>query len=397
MSKDRGAEGRRPYKYLIETPDRHGNVRLYYRPPGGSWVRLREKPGTAAFDAEYGRAMRNETAPRPADCSRRLARQGSLRWLVEAYYVAAPFQRLDESTRRVRRRILDGICQIAGDYPYGQMEPKDVAKLRDAKLSNSNGATPEAANARVKALRAVFAWATMPEYAQASRNPAAAVSYLPSNNPDGHRTWTETEAQQYETRHPLGTKARLAFDLLVYTGVRISDLALLGPQMERDGRLVFTEQKGRKHHAKPHQPPILPALRRSIEAYRANNPEAAGHLVYLVTEQGRPHTVKGLGNWFARQCRMAGLNSGLSAHGIRKFGAVRALEEGASAAELQALFGWSTMKQVELYTRKANRARLEDSAAAHLERENKTGIKADETVALLGDVASGATIRAKKA
>lgn len=389
MKQRQGTQRGRPYKYLIETPDRHGNVRLYYRPPGGRWVRLREKPGTAGFDGEYGRAVRSEAARTLT--TRRIPRQGSLHWLVEQYYTAAPFQRLDASTRRVRRRILDQICVAVGDYAFAQMEARDVAKLRDVKAT-----APEAGNSIVKALRALFAWASLPEYALASRNPAAAVTYLKSNNPDGHRAWTEREAQQYEARHPLGTKARLAFDILVYTGVRISDLAVLGPQMERDGKLYFTEQKGKMRHAKKHAMPILPSLRRSIDAYRAAHPEAAGHLVYLTTKQGRTHTVKGLGNWFARQCRMAGLELGLSAHGIRKFGAERAFEQGASIADLQAIFGWSTLKNPELYTRKAKRAQLEESAMWRLERGNKTGIEGDEIVALSGGIASGATIRAKK-
>src|SRR5690242_15023868 len=51
------------------------------------------------------------------------------------------------------------------------------------------------------------------------------------------------------------------------------------------------------------------------------------------------------------------------------------LEDGASAGELQALFGWATLRQVDLYTRKANRARLEDSTVGRLERENKNSIK----------------------
>jgi hypothetical protein len=106
MSKDRGTQSKRPYKYVIETPDRHGNVRLYYRPPGGTWIRLREKPGTAAFDAEYGRAMRSETASTPT--IRRSSCQGSLHWLCEQYCLSPAFlQGLDTRTQYVRRRILD--------------------------------------------------------------------------------------------------------------------------------------------------------------------------------------------------------------------------------------------------------------------------------------------------
>jgi hypothetical protein len=76
--------------------------------------------------------------------------------------------------------------------------------------------------------------------------------------------------------------------------VRISDLAVLWPQMERDGKLYFTEHKGRVSQTKRHEMPILPPLPRSIEACRTADPEMARHLVFLVTDQGRPHTVKGL-------------------------------------------------------------------------------------------------------
>ena len=102
-----------------------------------------------------------------------------------------------------------------------------VAKLRDEKAG-----FPEAANHRLKALRQLFAWACLPAYRYANKNPARDVTYLKSNNPDGIPAWSEADAARYEARHPIGTKARLAFDLLLYTGVRRSDAVRLGPQME---------------------------------------------------------------------------------------------------------------------------------------------------------------------
>jgi integrase len=39
---------------------------------------------------------------------------------------------------------------------------------------------------------------------------------------------------------PLGTKARLALALLLFTGVRRSDVVKLGHHVERDGVLHFT-------------------------------------------------------------------------------------------------------------------------------------------------------------
>ena len=145
--------------------------------------------------------------------------------------------------------------------------------------------------------------------------------------PDGRAeesdfAWTEEDVQKYEARHPVGTKARLALDLFLYTGVRISDVVRLGRGMERDGCLVFTEEKGGSRTPKRHVLQILPPLRRSIDATSC----ATTHLVYLVTEFGTPYTKKGLGNWFKRRCREAGVDPDLSAHGLRKLGAIRCAE-----------------------------------------------------------------------
>jgi hypothetical protein len=53
---------------------------------------------------------------------------------------------------------------------------------------------------------------------------------------EGHHTWTEEEIQQYYKRHPLGTKPRLALDLLRYTTGRREDAPRPGRQHIRDGK-----------------------------------------------------------------------------------------------------------------------------------------------------------------
>jgi integrase len=406
--------GIRLYRYLVEDVDRHGKVRIYFRRKGQAKILLNERPGTAAFEAEYQRAFRGEL--KPASTSHHTpATPQTMRWLCEQYHASAAFQSLAPSTRKVRRGILEAICgrriegNRAGDLPFAEMEPRHVAKLRDEKT-----AFPEAANNLVKVLRQLFTWACLPEYDYATKNPARDVARLRSTNPDGIRAWSEADAARYEARHPIGTKARLAFDLLLYTGVRRSDVVKLGPQMERwftetlpDGRtveaqkLVFTEQKGRGQIVKTHALPILPPLRRSIDATK----NQTGHLVYLVTAFGQPHSVKGFGNWFKTRCRQAGLE-GLSAHGLRKLAAQRCAEAGATEHQLMALFGWTNPAQAAVYTKKANRATLEAAAAALLEaRSSNTGAQAipamaegdsNKSVQPLPGVASGWTIGVRK-
>ena len=190
-----------------------------------------------------------------------VAAHGSLRWLVQAYYGCPEYLGLHESTRTKRRAILDGICREHGTKPFARMETKHVRiQIRDPKA-----ATPEAANGRVKALRQVFKWAV--EVGYASNNPARDVPMLPPNNPDGFHTWTREEVHKFEARHPSGTKARLSLALFLYTGARISDAVKLGPQMEREGKLCFTEQKNRANKSKHREVPILPALRAELAAH----------------------------------------------------------------------------------------------------------------------------------
>ena len=209
---------------------------------------------------------------------------------------------------------------------------------------------------------------------------------LPSKNPDGHHTWTIEEVEQFRARHPVGSKPRLAMELLLLTGVRRGDVVQLGPQMVRDGRLHFTEVKGRDRKPKRRTLPILPELRAIIDA------TPSGHLSYLVTTFGKPFTVAGFGNWFRDCCDAANLPQ-CSAHGLRKAGATIAADNGATEYQLMAIYGWDSPKQAALYTRKANRKRLAESAM-HLV---VPGQIENENVPLSGGVAEGRTKTEEKA
>jgi len=59
----------------------------------------------------------------------------------------------------------------------------------------------------------------------------------------GYRTWTEQQIAQFEAKHPIGSKGRLAFALLLYTGQRRGDVVELGRRDIRDGLLVIDQGK----------------------------------------------------------------------------------------------------------------------------------------------------------
>ncbi len=365
--------------HLVADTDRHGNVRYYVRKKGQTKIRIRGLPGTPEFLEEYQRACDGLIVQKKKI---RLSSGGTFRWLCESYYRSTEYGELGNSTAHVRRLILEGIClskttkgKERGDLPFALMQERHIRDIRDEKSN-----LPEAANSRLKALRQLFNWAKVARHLDV--NPATDVKRLRSSS-EGFHTWTDDEVARFEAHHQIGTKARLAFALLRYTGVRRSDVVKLGPGMVRNGVLEFTITKGAKRKGRPGEPapgpkrlalPMLPELLAVIDATPSH------HLTYLVTQHGRPFSAAGFGNRFREWCNEAGLRH-CSAHGVRKFDASAAAENGATTHELMAMFGWTSVKQAEIYTRSASQTKLA-KGAMHLLSPTRENEEASQSVPL---------------
>jgi site-specific recombinase XerD len=83
-----------------------------------------------------------------------------------------------------------------------------------------------------------------------------------------------------------------------------------------------------------------------------------------MTEYGKAFTAAGLGGWFRARCDEAGIPKGYAAHGLRKASATRLAEQGATAHQLKAWFGWKTLREAERYTEAAERKKLARAAGA---------------------------------
>lgn len=366
-------------RFVVEDVDRHGNVRRYFRRKGQSKIRLLGQPGSPEFMNAYQIALAGERLPTRKKASQRNKQSGvgTLKWLCEAYFGFAEFKRLDPRTKRVRRNILDNLCRENGDKPVRLMEPRHVRSIRDERAER-----PEAANAALKALRQIFAYGVATELVD--RNPAKDVPYLKSSS-QGFHSWTDDEVRKFEATHPVGSKARLAFALLFYTGQRRSDVIQFGLQHVRDGRINFTQHKNRNRKPISLSIPIIPALQEIILA------SPCGDLTFLVTNFRRPFSAAGFGNKFRFWCDQAGLPH-CSAHGLRKAAAARLAELGASEHEIMAITGHQTSKEVSRYTRAARQKVLAESAMARITR----GETANKSVPLdLVVQKSGTLLKAK--
>src|SRR5262245_34287955 len=113
--------------------------------------------------------------------------------------------------------------------------------------------------------------------------------------------------------------------------------------------------------------PILPVLQRTLDA------GPIGDLAFICGARGKPVTKESFGTAFNEACVAAGIPN-KSAHGCRKIGATRAAENGATVAELNAIFGWSGTAMASLYTQAADRRRLARRAMDKLSA-NETATK----------------------
>lgn len=113
-----------------------------------------------------------------------------------------------------------------------------------------------------------------------------------------------------EATHPIGSKARLAFALILYTALRRSDVVRVGPQNIYDGLLIVDQGKTEGGEEAHLEIPVHPKLREIIDAT-----PTIGVRTFLVTHLGKPYTAPGFGNYFRELCNQAGCPD-ISAHGF---------------------------------------------------------------------------------
>lgn len=356
-------------RYVTRDWHRSGREKLIFRRAGSSKVTLPSPAFTDAFWIAYSAALAGKPVSRPQKAkAAKAAREGSFRALCEAYYKSAKFRTGDKLTQQDKKGVLESCLVeplapdsdlIFADCPVASMSRRHIVTLRDRKAG-----FPFAANKRLRYLDQLFRWAVEGE--RAKTNPCLEVESVMARV-RGFHTWTPAEIKQYEDCFEVGTKARLALDLMAFAGLRRSDTCTAQIQHIRtddDGQwwLVKPQHKNRNSQGKIIEIPILPELRRSIEA------TARKDLAILENELGRPYSIKAFGERFKKWCREARLPH-CSSHGVRKAAAVLAAERGATDSQLQAIFGWEDTREIRTYTAKMNRAKIAKGAIGLLQPE----------------------------
>lgn len=324
--------------HLHREVTRHGKAVWYVRIGQGARTRIRAEYGSLEFDAEYRAALAGTSTRKATPAT------SSLSWLIDRYRETTAWTGLSAATRRQRDNIFAGVVETAGHEPYARITTATIEAGKERRAT-----TPHQARNFLDALRGLFRWAHKAELVKV--DPTAGVSNPPRRKGDGFKVWTEDEVAAYEQRWPIGTRQRVWLDVLLYTGLRRGDVVRLGRQHVRNGVATIKTEKSR--YTVEVALPILPVLQATLDA------GPCGDLTFIAGANGRPLTKESFGNEFKTACRAAGVIAPKkAAHGVRKVAATRAADNGATEAELMAIFGWTDPKMAAHYTRTANRKRL---------------------------------------
>jgi integrase len=263
--------------------------------------------------------------------------------LVSYYQSSAFTDGLSKSSQKMRRAILERFREAHGDKRIALLHKKALQAILNKK-------TPAAASNWRKALRGFIDHCLSLD--MVAVDPLAGIK-LVSIKTDGHHPWEPEECAQFEAHHAVGTRARLAYELLLQVGQSRCDVVRMGRQHVRNGTLSLQRQKT----GVPFDVPVMPALQEAIDAM-----PTSAHLAFLVTAHGKPFSAAGFGNWFREICNEAGLPKRCTSHGLRKAAATRLADRDATTTQLMAWFGWKTASEAERYTRTADRKRAAAAA-----------------------------------
>ena len=351
-------------RYIQTWTDTLGRKRYRFRRKGFSGVELpvNSDPASPEFQAAYHAALRGERQDHALAMVAARGGSGTVQDAIERYLGSTTFRAYSQGTQDLRRPILKSFLRAGvGNLPLTKMDDKYIERWLET------APTMGAKRTWLLALKPLMQWAVSKGVELIETDPTKDIKVKITGS-DGHLTWTNEQIEQFRAHHQLGSKARLALELLLGVALRSGDGISLGPQHVRNGWLVYTQEKNRKRKPVKVEVPLPASLVAAIEAC----PSPPDSLTFLINEWGRPFGKKSFNAWFRKQVAAARLPDSCVPHGLRKGGCRVMAESDCTAHEIMSVSGHTTLREVERYTKAANRKHLAARAQAKVAKAAKT-------------------------
>jgi len=339
-------------KYVSCFKDRHGKPRYRFRRKGYADYYIIALLHSAAFQREYEACISGTNSPRLKPGHNSL-KAGTVADLIHRYFHSPNFVGLAISTKNTYRNQLMKFAESYGDNPVHQIKRKHISAIIGGMADR-----PGAANSLLARLKLLLSFAV--DIEMIPINPIEKLKGIKTKS-KGFHSWSDAEIAAFLKTHKSGSRERLAFSLLLYTGQRRSDVVKMGWQDTGKGTILVAQQKTDERL----ELPILAALAEELTILPLDAP------AFILTSQGKPFSSAGFGNWFREVCDKANLPH-CSAHGLRKAAARRLAEAGCTNQQIKAVTGHRTEAEVARYTRAASQKTLAEHAYEMLSNNSKS-------------------------
>jgi integrase/recombinase XerD len=321
---------------LMSGQSKSGKLHWYVRRKGLPLAKLPDLPhDDPAFLAAYAAAWAVAAPPAPAK-----APDAGIARHIRNAIASSRYRALSAEYRAAIRRHADDMIRDYGDLP--------VEGLRDRHIA-ADVAACDVPVMRLKAWRFICK-GMLPDPSK-----GVTADHAPTI---GHEPWTADDIAAFRARWPIGTTPRACMELLFWTACRIGDAVKIGRgNVGADGVLSFRQNKTEGIAFVPWTC-ALPAYAAHLQDDRDTMHRAignSGHMTFLATSRGAGRSGKALGTLIQFACEKAGVDK--SAHGLRKGRATALADGGATAHQIAAWTGHATLKEVENYTKSADRRR----------------------------------------
>jgi integrase len=370
-------------RYVQADRSQRGQTRYYVQLRNGlPKIRIQGEFGTKAFDDEcdaaitsqialYGdatdhiNAQKQRSEPR-GELPTEPPIPHTLRWYWALYKqsdhwlgdLSVGHEGLSESTRLQRTGLIESLLPENGEKPFAVLTRKVIKEEMKAR-------TPSQAGNLLSGLRGMIRWMVDAGHLDEDDDPTIGLKSgkaKASRETGGFLPWTEEDMALYRAKWPLGTEARLMFDILHYTFLRLGDAHRFGPphlrQIVRKMAVQIATEKSRGNTTVT--VPVHPEFAASLRAARAAG--IIGAEVFtgkMVKRRVLAMNKKAWAMKFKKYAVLAGVNEPKkSCHGVRKARAEVAAYADCTESQMMAMFGWTDPKMPAHYIAQANREKL---------------------------------------
>lgn len=327
-------------KYCGYFTDSRGKQRLRFRKTGLRTVYPTGRVGSKELLSEYQAFLANaEAGPKEKIVD------GTVSAVIARYYKSTEFAGLAPATKSGYRGVLERFRKDHGSKMIASIQTVHVNALIDEKAEKK-------AAAKIFRLRlyALMEFAIGAGYR--TDNPVANAKRVKLKDRGGIRPWTEQDIADFRAYWPGQSPQRVAFEILLHTGLRRSDAVRLGRQHIRQfkGEDRFVIKTKKSQQTVELVIPQHPTLRTFIAAIPADQ------MTFIMTAYGAPRSEKAFTNWIREAAAAAGLPSNSSPHGLRKAACRRLADAGCDAFQIQSITGHKNLQEVMVYVRDRDQA-----------------------------------------